>query len=71
MVLAKMQSDEASPYFQPFLIGNMSNKYLPTRALVKDSFEHAFIRFTSFVGIPNSMRTLYKTALNSEHSGSL
>jgi len=30
----KSNGDRASPCFKPFLIGNMSDKFLPTRTLL-------------------------------------
>jgi len=30
--------DKASPYLKPFVIGKTSDKYLPTRTLLQDSF---------------------------------
>jgi len=61
--IAKLEINgyKASPCFKPFLIGNMSEKFLPTRTLLKVSFRHIFIR-----GIPNSMRILYKASLLTE-----
>jgi hypothetical protein len=65
---AKLNSngDRASPYFKQFLIGNISDKFLPTRTLLYVSFRHIFISLTSFLGIPNSMRILYKASLLTE-----
>jgi hypothetical protein len=42
----------AIEYFKPFLIGNMSDKFLPTYVSVR----HTFIIHTSFMGIPNSIK---------------
>ena len=56
----KSNGDRASPCFKPFLIGNISDKFLPTRTLLYVSIRHIFISLTSFLGIPNSMRILYK-----------
>ena len=58
--------DRASPYFKPYLIGNISDKFLPTRTLLYVSVRHIFINLISFLGIPNSMRILYKTSLLTE-----
>jgi len=38
----KSNGDKASPYFKPFVIGNMSDKLLPTRALLYVSVRHIF-----------------------------
>ena len=62
----KSNGDRASPCFKPFLIGNMSDKFLPTRTLLYVSVRHIFITLTSFLGTPNSMRILYKTSLLTE-----
>jgi len=51
---------------KPFLVGNMSDKFLPTRALLYISVRHIFISLTSFMGIPNSIRMLYETSLQIE-----
>ena len=55
----KSNGDRASPCFKPFLIGNMSDKFLPTRTLLYVSVRHIFTSLTSFLGIPNSRRILY------------
>jgi len=55
----KSNGDNASVYFKPFLIGNMSDKCLPTRTLLYVSVRHIFISLISFMGIPNSMRISY------------
>ena len=62
---AKLKSigDRASPCFKPFLIGNLSDTFLPTRTLLYVSVRLIFINLTSFLGTPNSMRFLYKTSL--------
>ena len=62
---AKLKSigARASPCFKPFLIGNPSDTFLPTRTLLYVSVRLIFINLTSFLGIPNSMRILYKTSL--------
>jgi hypothetical protein len=52
----KSNGDRASPCFKPFLIGNMSDKFLPTRTLLYVSIRQIFISLTSFLGIRNSMR---------------
>ena len=59
----KSNGDGASPCFKPFLIGNMSDKFLPTRTLLQVSFRHVFISLISLMRIPDSMRILYKTSL--------
>jgi len=64
----KSNGDRASPYFKPFLIGNMSDKFLPTQTLLYVSVRHIFISLTSFWGTPNSIRILYKTSLLTESS---
>src|SRR5215510_3091168 len=48
----KSNGDRSSPCFKPFLIGNISDKFLPTRNLLYVSVRHIFISFTSFLGIP-------------------
>ena len=47
----KTNGDRASPCFKPFQIGNMSDKFSPTRTLHYASVRHTFISLTSFVGI--------------------
>jgi len=44
----------------------MSDKFLPTQTLLYDTVRHIFISLTSFMGIPKSMRILYKTSLLTE-----
>jgi len=39
----KSNGDKASPCFKPFLIGNMSDKCLPSWTLLEVSFTHIFI----------------------------
>jgi hypothetical protein len=63
--------DNASPYFKPFLIGNMTDKCMLNWILLQVSFTHIFISLISFIGIPNSMRILYKTSLLHESQASL
>ena len=58
----------ASPCFRPFLTGNLSDTFLPTRTLLYASVRLVFINLTRFLGIPNSMRNLYKTSLLTEWS---
>jgi len=41
----------------------MSDKCLPTQTLLKVLFIHIFISLTSCMGIPDSVRILYKTPL--------
>jgi hypothetical protein len=62
----KSNGDRASPSFKPFLIVNLSGKYFPTRTLLYITARHILISFTSFMGIPNSMRILYKVSLLTE-----
>ena len=62
----KSNGNEASPCFKPFLTENMSDKFLPTWSLLYLSFKHIFVSLTTFIGIPNSMRILYKTSLLTE-----
>ena len=61
---AKLKSNDArsSPGFKQFLMGNMSDIFLPTQNLLYISIRHNFIIRISFMGIPNSMRILYKTS---------
>ena len=59
----KSNGDKASPCFKPFLTGNISDKFLPTRTLLYVSVRHIFISLTSFIGIPDSMRILYKISV--------
>ena len=59
----KSNGDRASPCFKPFLIGNMSDKFW---TLLYVSVRHIFINLTSFLGIPNSIKILYKTSLLTE-----
>jgi hypothetical protein len=65
---AKLKSNGniASSCFKPFLIRNMSDKFLPSQTLLYISVRHIFISLTSFMGITNSMRILYKTSLLTE-----
>ena len=46
----KSNDNKASPCFKPFLIGNMSDKCLLTRTLVKVLLRHIFISLTSSKG---------------------
>jgi hypothetical protein len=59
----KSSGERASPCFKLFLIGNLSDTFLPTWTLLYVSDRHVFISLISFLGIPNSMRILYKTSL--------
>ena len=59
----KSNGDRASPCFNPFLIGNISDKFLPTRTLLYVSVRHIFTSLTSFLGIPNSRRILLHTGI--------
>ena len=62
----KSNGDRAPPCFKPFLIANISDKFLPTQTLLYISVRHIFISLTSFLEIPNSMRILYKASLLTE-----
>ena len=62
----KSNGDKTSHCFKPFLIGNMSDTFLPTRTLLYVSVKHILTSLTSFLGTPNSMRILYKTSLLTE-----
>jgi len=44
----------------------MPDKFLPTQTLLYVSVRHIFTSLTTFMGIPNSMRILYKTSLLTE-----
>jgi ABC-type branched-subunit amino acid transport system permease subunit len=59
----KSSDDTASPYFRPFWIGKLSEKYLAIWTLLHVSFKHNLINLTTFMGTPNSMRILYNTSL--------
>jgi len=54
---AKLKSfgDRASPCFKAFIIGNLSDTFLPTRTLLYVSVRLIFINLTSFLGIPESI----------------
>ena len=56
---AKLNSngDRASPCFKPFLIGNLSDNFLPTRTLLYVSVKHIFINFR--LGISNDVLLSY------------
>jgi len=54
--------DRASLCFKLFLMGNVSDKFLPTQTLLYISVRHIFISLTIFMGIPNSIRILQKTS---------
>ena len=63
-LLANLKSNgNRTSYFKPFLIGNMSGKFLPTWTLLYVSVRHILIILAGFMGIPNSMRIVYKTSL--------
>jgi len=64
----KYSGDKASPCFKTFLVGNKSEISLPTQTLLYVSFSHIFISLTSVMGMPNSMRILYKTSLLNERN---
>jgi hypothetical protein len=59
----KSSGDRASPYFKPFWIEKLSDKYLPTWTLLYVSFKHVLINLTSFIGTPSSIRIVYNTVL--------
>jgi hypothetical protein len=62
---AKLESsgDKASACFRPFWIGKLSDKCLPVWSLFYGSFNGNLISLTSFMGTPNSMRTLCNISL--------
>jgi hypothetical protein len=62
----KSNGDRASPCFKPFLIRNVSDKFLPARSLLFVAVRHIFISLTSSMGIPDSTRILYKTSVLTE-----
>jgi len=62
----KSNGDNGSPYAKPFSIGNMSEKCLPTRTMLQDSFIHIFIWLTSAMGIPNAMKIVYNISILTE-----
>ena len=62
----KRNGDKATPFFKPFLRGNLSGKCFPSQTLLEVSFRHIFISLSSFMEIPNSIRTLNKTSLLTE-----
>jgi hypothetical protein len=62
----KSNGDRKPPGFIPLLTGNTSEKLFPTRTLVYVSTTHIFISLTGFMGIPYSMRRLYKASLLTE-----
>jgi len=64
--LLENNDNKTSPSFKPFVIGNMSDKFVPTRTLLHVSFRHIFISLISFIWIPHSLRILYKTSLLTE-----
>jgi hypothetical protein len=48
----KANSDEESLCFRPNTIGHTSDKQLPIRSSIQDSFDHNYTNHTSFIGIP-------------------
>ena len=46
------QNVNTSPCFKPFVMGNTSDKCLPTRPPIYVSFRYIFINHTNFLGIP-------------------
>jgi len=57
----KRIGDKTSPCFKPFLIGNMTDKYLSKRTMLFLSLRHIFISHTTLMGIPNWMRKVYNS----------
>jgi hypothetical protein len=49
-----------------FFIANVTDKCLPILTLLQASFKHILISKNTFLGAPNSMQTLYSTALLTE-----
>jgi hypothetical protein len=62
----KSSGDRGSPFFKPFLIGNLPDRFFPTQNLLLVSGIDTTISVTSFIGIPNTMKILYKTSLLTE-----
>ena len=62
----KSSGGRASPSFSPFLIGNMSGKFLSTSNLLHVSVRHIFISLSSFRVIANSVRMLHKPVVYSQ-----
>jgi hypothetical protein len=60
---SKNNDDRVSACFKTFLIGNISDKFLPTRTRLYVSFGHIFTNITSFTWIAISIRVLHKTSL--------
>jgi hypothetical protein len=58
----KSNAEKSPPCFKPSLIGNLLDKFLPTRNLLYVSVRHIFISLTSIVRITISMRILCKTS---------
>ena len=56
----------ASPCFRLFLIGNMSDKFLPIWTLLYISVRNIFISLARFMGILHWMRILYMSSLLTE-----
>ena len=57
----KRNVGKISSCFKTFLMGDMSDTCLPTRTLLYVSLRHIYIKISSFMGLPNSIRILYKT----------
>jgi hypothetical protein len=55
--------DGSCPSFKPILIGNISDIFFPTLTPLYVSVRHTFISLNFFMGIPNSVTTVYKTSL--------
>ena len=66
MAKVKINGDRSAPCFGPFWMGNASDKRLPVQTLLWVAFKHILINVTSFVGLPTSLRILYKTSFLSE-----
>ena len=60
----KSNSDKTSPCFKSFLIGNMSDKFLPTRNLPCVSVRHIVIGLRRCIGISNSNNILQDLPLD-------
>jgi hypothetical protein len=62
----KSSGEGASPYFRPFWMGKLSDKFLPIKTLPYVSFKHILINLTSFMGTPNSTKVMYNISLLTE-----
>jgi hypothetical protein len=54
--------DKASPCFQPFCIGNLTDKCLHLQTLLYVSLKDKLISLANFMGTPNSIRILYNSS---------